>query len=34
MEEASKTFPKGVKYVVLQNVDDFLTASSETESRS
>ncbi|HWV69484.1 efflux RND transporter permease subunit [Chitinophaga sp.] len=27
MEEASKTFPKGVKYVVLQNVDDFLTAS-------
>ncbi|SEW51145.1 efflux RND transporter permease subunit [Chitinophaga arvensicola] len=27
MEDASKTFPKGVKYVVLQNVDDFLTAS-------
>ena len=27
MDDASKTFPKGVKYVVLQNVDDFLTAS-------
>lgn len=27
MEAASKTFPKGVKYVILQNVDDFLTAS-------
>ncbi|MEC5144748.1 efflux RND transporter permease subunit [Chitinophaga sp. 212800010-3] len=27
MEDASKSFPKGVKYVVLQNVDDFLMAS-------
>lgn len=27
MDDAAKTFPKGVKYVVLQNVDDFLTAS-------
>ncbi|MFY0255442.1 efflux RND transporter permease subunit [Chitinophaga sp. 30R24] len=29
MEAASKTFPPGIKYVVLQNVDDFLTASIE-----
>ncbi|RFS19366.1 hydrophobe/amphiphile efflux-1 family RND transporter [Chitinophaga silvatica] len=27
MQDASKSFPTGVKYVVLQNVDDFLTAS-------
>ncbi|TWF42764.1 HAE1 family hydrophobic/amphiphilic exporter-1 [Chitinophaga polysaccharea] len=29
MDDASKSFPKGVKYVVLQNVNDFLTASIE-----
>ncbi|MGY0041210.1 efflux RND transporter permease subunit [Pedobacter sp. NJ-S-72] len=27
MDKASKTFPKGIHYVVLQSVDDFLTAS-------
>lgn len=29
MEDASKSFPNGVKYVVLQNVDWFLSASIE-----
>ncbi|MBB5621737.1 HAE1 family hydrophobic/amphiphilic exporter-1 [Pedobacter cryoconitis] len=29
MDKASKTFPKGIHYVVLQSVDDFLTASIE-----
>ncbi|MDH7459980.1 efflux RND transporter permease subunit [Chitinophagaceae bacterium 26-R-25] len=27
MDKASKSFPKGIHYVVLQNADDFLTAS-------
>jgi len=27
MDDAAKSFPKGIHYVVLQNIDDFLTAS-------
>ena len=30
MDKASKTFPKGIHFVVLQSVDDFLTASIDS----